>query len=271
MKDSEPFQFRLPNELAAGLAECHLPDGLTVCCVNPAEAAALHHEIFVERSWLAGDLSLDDGDTVVDVGANIGLSTLFFHRERTDIRLLSFEPARLPFAALTINVARNGVNAVCRPVALGAAAGLADFTYYPTVTAMSGLHADPKEDADITRLYMENCGFTPEDIAALVPERYLAETVTVEVSTLSEELRRAGVDRVDLLKIDVEKSELQVLDGLDRTSWDRVRRVAIEVHDSEGSLDGICDRLFTFGFRVHVDQEPLHRNLGLYTVTGVRE
>ena len=49
--------------------------------------------------------------------------------------------------------------------------------------------------------------------------RFAAERLPCELRTLSDALRRESIDRVDLIKIDVEKTELDVLAGIEDADW----------------------------------------------------
>ena len=66
-----------------------------------------------------------------------------------------------------------------------------------------------------------------------------AVPVEVELSTVSDQMRRFGIDRIALLKIDVERSELNVLKGIREDDWGRIDRIIAEVHDTHGRLDAI--------------------------------
>src|SRR5262249_51223186 len=48
-----------------------------------------------------------------------------------------------------------------------------------------------------------------------------------EVTTVSAEIRRLGVDRLDLLKIDVEGAEWDVLQGIEEPDWSRIGQLAV--------------------------------------------
>lgn len=249
---------------------CALPDGPDIFCIREEEAIVLYREIFENRCWLAGGIRLTPGGVVIDAGANIGLSTLFFHQECPDQTFLCYEPAPDPFLALQRNVDLHEIAATCRPVALGASKGAATMTYYPAVTAMSGLHADPRREAGLTRTFMKNSGFRDRLIDRLVPPEYEAVPIETQVRTLSDEVREAGIDRIDLLKIDVEKSELDLLAGIDRQTWEIVRQVALEVHDVDGSLTRVRACLASHGFDVQTRQDPLFRGTELYNLTALR-
>ena len=53
---------------------------------------------------------------------------------------------------------------------------------------------------------------------------------------------------IDLLKIDVEGSELLVLQGLDDLCWSRIRQLVAEVYDIDGRLRAFTDLLSARGF-----------------------
>jgi hypothetical protein len=95
---------------------------------------------------------------------------------------------------------------------------------------------------------------------------------TCQVRTLSDVIREYAVEAIDVLKIDVEGSEWDVLAGLERVLWPRVRQVVIEVHDVDGRVGCIERLLQAQGFATQVDQEDwaIHPLLGIYTVYARR-
>ena len=59
-----------------------------------------------------------------------------------------------------------------------------------------------------------------------------------------------GLQTVDLLKIDVERAELDVLRGVKAADWPSIQQVVMEVHDVGGQLDRVHSLLMdTAGFR----------------------
>lgn len=55
-----------------------LPNGLAVRCISRRDPPFLYREIYERRCYLQHGLTLPRGGTVIDVGANIGLASLFF-------------------------------------------------------------------------------------------------------------------------------------------------------------------------------------------------
>jgi 31-O-methyltransferase len=242
---------------AAALTRMRLPNGCGVLQVNQAETSLQYRDIVATRAYLAHALRLERGATVFDVGANIGISTLFFHWEAPDVRVFSFEPVPILFEALAANVASHGVDAVLFDCGLGRARGRTRLVYYPDVTVMSSAYADPEHDAAVTRAFLVNSGFGPEDVDDLMRDRHETETVECELRTVSDVINEHAVERVDLLKVNVEKAEADVLEGIEECHWPKVRQVTMQVHDVAGRARTMCRDLERRGFESHLDQDPL--------------
>lgn len=54
-----------------------------------------------------------------------------------------------------------------------------------------------------------------------------------------------GLKTVDLLKIDVERAEMAVLEGVSVEHWPKIRQLVMEVHDLDGSMDTVANLLET--------------------------
>src|SRR5438552_1437540 len=84
--------------------------------------------------------------------------------------------------------------------------------------------------------------------------------------SLSQVIAEQGVDRIDLLKIDVEKGELDVLAGIEEQDWDKIRQLMVGVYDVDGRADGISAMLRRRGYTVSFEQvsmlaETPYRNI----------
>jgi len=69
-----------------------LPDGSPVAHLHKNETDYIYNEIFVQQAYVRHGITIDDGDCVLDVGANIGMFTVFASRLARNLRLLAFEP-----------------------------------------------------------------------------------------------------------------------------------------------------------------------------------
>jgi len=130
--------------------------------------------------------------TIFDVGANVGRWSGEAARSVHGASVHAFEPHPGAFATLERNVGPLGVT--CHRLALGGEPGTATLHFDPALTVMSSLH-----ERDLTALGTR-----------------LAETVDVEVARLDDFCDHHGIDRIALLKIDVEGHEHGVLVGSQR-------------------------------------------------------
>ncbi len=247
-----------------------LPGGLEVAVLNPQEADYIYREVFEEESYLQHGVTLRDGDTVFDVGANIGLFSLFVHQRCPGAKVFAFEPVPPTFEQLRLNLEGQGVDARLFFCGLASRAGTAEVTFYPAWSGMSGMYADAEEDEEVARAYLRNQDESLlEHAAELLAGRFRAERYACALRTLSEVIAEEGVERIDLLKIDVEKSELEVLQGISDADWPKIKQAVLEVHDIEGRIEQITALLASHGFMVEVERGGLLAGTGLANLYAV--
>jgi FkbM family methyltransferase len=92
---------------------------------------------------------------------------------------------------------------------------------------MSGLHAAPQEDEAVTASYLVNLGARPDDAEFMLRGKFRTVIERCPLRRLSNLLREERIDRVALLKVDVEKSELEVLAGIDDEHWPHIDRAIV--------------------------------------------
>ena len=80
------------------------------------------------------------------------------------------------------------------------------------------------------------------------------------------------LERVNLLKIDVERAELAVLHGVSACDWPKIRQVVLEVHDLDGRLAEVKQLLARHaGVQLTaVEQDTNLRGSTLYNIYAVR-
>lgn len=247
-----------------------LPDGTSWHCPARADAMMIWREIFVSGSYREVARRVPPGGTVVDVGAHTGLATLYFARTIGHARILSFEPAAQIYQCLTRNIAQHASGATAYKYAVGSTDGARTFTYYPNAPSQSGLYPDSDADRMATLAYLASNGVTGEQAEYLSSGMHEPQPETVQVTTLSAVIAERALDVVDLLKIDVERAELDVLDGIADQDWPRIRSVVMEVFDDGTQLVRCVALLKSRGYSIDVDQSPWLANSGLFNVTARR-
>ena len=140
----------------------------------------------IPERQLIGPL-IKPGMVFVDIGANIGTYSLFVARQcRDDARIFSFEPHPRTFAKLTYNIRANGYSSI-EPINEG-------------VGSENG------------QLRLHSSGGTNIGTASILAEAVDSKhQVDIKVAPLRETLASRGVERVDLLKIDIEGFEDRAL------------------------------------------------------------
>jgi amino acid adenylation domain-containing protein/FkbM family methyltransferase len=239
-----------------------LPNGLTVAHYDGFQTNAVYKEVFVDNMYLRHGLELPDDSCVFDVGANIGLFSLLVHTRCERARIYAFEPIPPTFDLLATNAGLT--NGAIRPFCVGLSDrdGLAEFTFYPRLAALSGRF--PTGDENLMRSIVLHWlrssdarrfsdTMTEAAVDALVTEHLRSEQHTCRLRTLSQVIDETGVTRIDLLKIDAEKSEVDILMGIDERHWPLVRQVVMEVHNKE-LLDDVTRILRKHGFEPTIDK-----------------
>jgi amino acid adenylation domain-containing protein/non-ribosomal peptide synthase protein (TIGR01720 family)/FkbM family methyltransferase len=248
-----------------------LPNGLQIVELNQNETDVLYKEIFVEQTYLKHGVSLADGDCVFDVGANIGLFTLFVHQQCRNLKVYAFEPVPATFETLQTNVALYKLNAEVFNCGLSRQNGMTKVTSYPQMSSMSGFYADSLEDEQVTRAFLSNQDARLNPYAdELLEGRFRSETFDCQLRTLSDVIYEQHIETIDLLKVDAEKSELDILSGIREEDWKKIKQIVVEVHDIGGRLDEITAILNRYGYRYVVEQDTYLTSTGLYNIYAVQ-
>jgi FkbM family methyltransferase len=223
-----------------------LPNGWDVEEMSRSETDYLYREIVEQAVYFLPGLHLHDG-TVVDVGANIGLFSLYAYQNWPVERLIAVEAIPDVRDVLRRNV-RHISGVVVPDFAAGAVEEECLFAYYPKYSMMSGRYADPVEDFALVRQYAQKALGPNADadvithLDDLLGPRFEPEFRRVCTLPLATICQQAGVRSIDLLKIDVEGDELSVLDGLGDVT---VRNAVVEVDRRRSSPDAVRSALET--------------------------
>jgi FkbM family methyltransferase len=180
----------------------------------------MYQEIFLEQVYKADIKSRSP--FIVDCGANIGISVLYFKHKFPDSEIWAFEPNPRSFEMLKRNIESNKIrNVRLFNCALGQHNG--NITFY-----------QPTDDASVNGSIVE--GYSE------------SHAIQVEVVKLSELIEGR---KVDLLKIDVEGSEQQVITDLqDGNALNNVELIVLEYHQKVCQpLDRFLPQFDRFGFK----------------------
>ncbi|HEY0602462.1 MAG TPA: amino acid adenylation domain-containing protein [Herpetosiphonaceae bacterium] len=255
-----------------------LPNTMIVAQVNKNETEFLYNEIFAEQAYLRHGITLDANACVFDVGANVGIFSLFVGRHSPNATIYAFEPIPPVFEVLRTNAQLYDFKIVPLPYGLADSVKDATFTYYAHASTMSGRYVDADEERAVIRSLLltqeqERGDGARLDAALLdevIAERLTSERFTCRLTTISEMIRQHALTAIDLLKIDAQKSELDVLLGIAAEDWPRIRQIVLEVHDIDGRVAQVQALLERKGYSVVVEQETAMAGTPLYAVYARR-
>jgi len=180
---------------------------------------------------------LSAGDVFLDVGANIGIHSLFAAQVVDDV--YAIEPHPVNASHLLINSGRNSADVTVYSCALSD-----ESTYIGLSGPRGGLLADGSAALSHHDPPSKQGGGDPSNELFVRTERG------------DDLIDRQGLRLPTVIKIDVEGEEERVLDGLGETLRDdRCRVVYCEIHEDRADYDSIVATLEEAGFSVGVIDE----------------
>ena len=256
-----------------------LPNNLEIVHLNKYETEYVYKEIFVDKCYLRHGIKINDGDTVIDIGANIGLFTLFVNQFGKNIKVFSYEPSPEVYNLLKLNSEAYSSKTTTFNCGVSDSRKNAQFTFYKNSSVFSGFQADEDEDKEAILTVVRNMllevadrDSTEEYIAQLTRDRMESELINCQLISVADIIADNSIDKIDLLKIDAEKSELAILNGIGEKNWEKIKQIVIEIHDKTGNiLKEVQTILDEKGFSISIEEEKLLRQSGLYNIYAVRK
>lgn len=249
-----------------------LPNGMSMTYINTSEADALYEVIFSERRYSRYGLSINPGDCVFDVGGNMGMFTVFASQEADDVKIYTFEPNPTLSEVLRLNAQIYGSDVVLYDKGLSNTEKTAPFSFYREVSTFSGFYANPDEEAQNYRQLVTNLAdqYAIQLLDTVMAGRFKAENIQCQLTTISHVIREHSIDRIDYLKINVEKSELDVLVGIANEDWSKIQKIFVEVHETDGQTEQIKCMLKDQGFNVVMDQVDTFQHTNIFQLYATR-
>jgi FkbM family methyltransferase len=269
------------------LLETVLPNGMKIFYLQHDEVPMVYEQI---QEYFRNGIELHEGDTVFDVGANIGLFSLWVYQLcQKKVNLYAFEPIPAIFEVLQRNVQRFDPEKLkVFPCGLSRESKTMTFAYHPNATALSNAYPEDSKElsnqlkATILRNLKDAPPFIrwlrwlPPFLRSLLLDQkakkaFQIERVTCQLKTVSDIVREHDIERIDLLKVDVEKSELDVLLGIEEQDWSKIKQVVVEVHDLEHRVEKITALLKEQGLsEITLEQEPIFKGSNIFNLYALR-
>ena len=162
---------------------------------------------------------INNGDTVVDIGANVGAFANYAYYKGAD-KIYCFEPADTAFECLVRN---KPLGTETIKAAVGKTSGITKITL-------------PSQDDT-----MLGSSFISNGVSNYAP--------VITIDTLFQE---KVLNKIDFLKIDCEGAELDVMDGISDENLSKIKKIALEFHTNyltEEDSARIMTRMAEAGFQ----------------------
>lgn len=241
--------FRLSNIITNKINLCRL-------IINPGKERLLklknglgfyitHHldahvifEIFINRDYY---LKLDKVQTIFDVGAHVGIASIFLSINYPSALIYAFEPNKKSYQRLKKNLNYNKIENV--KVFNWAIAG--------KVAPKRTLYINPRSGMS-TMFERGDKGISVEKQALIT-------------KTLLGFMKARKIKSVDLIKMDCEGGEYEILLGLNSSAYRQIKAFVIEYHDSftKRTHQDLIDILRKNSYQVTVNKNLVDESIGI--------
>lgn len=197
---------------------------------NKVELNILLNEIFDKKIY---DIELATSTpTIFDVGAHIGLATIFFKQRYPLARITAFEPNPNTFPLLEENTYFNNIhNVTLHNVALG------------------------KQSSKRT-LYIDSSNGGGFSTASFLKDAWDGTQESLGIEVVTEPLSKYINSTIDLMKIDVEGSEQEIIEELEESGKIKnIKNIIIEFHPTKKQdIEKVKSILQKNGFEIEIKE-----------------
>ncbi|MFM8859646.1 MAG: FkbM family methyltransferase, partial [Methylocystis sp.] len=190
------------DQTISNYSRYQVSDNFIIFHKNISETKFLVQEIFIDNSYMKNGLSILDGDCVFDIGANIGIFSLFAFSSAKDVKLFCFEPVPEVFSILKSNVFLHGLNAELYNYAIGSGSSIIEMNYYPDATMLSGSTSE-NEVRNSVKSFLhndDNQSLSETSFQEIAEIKLKPKIIKVNVVTISYIIYKNNINRIDLLK-----------------------------------------------------------------------
>lgn len=264
-KEAKPFYF---------------PDGSLIYHQSDRQLAMLYTEIFEDGIYFKHGISIPENGLVLDVGSNVGGFCIDVNQRQPSASIIAFEPIPHIFSALKQNFEHRQIKGRILNYGVSNKKEKAVFNYYPEMSGLSGRFADKETIVNAVGSYIEfnkssksdsnlsedsnqivksfydtidESNGLSDEYKQYITSLYHTEEVECQLTTISDVIDDLDIKSIDLLKVDAEKSECLVLEGIRLEHWEMIHQLAVEV-DGDHNLSIILSLLKEKGYDVKVDE-----------------
>jgi len=209
---------------------------------DSTDLMALTHVWLIEE-YSKYDFKIKKTDTVIDVGAHIGLFSLYASQNCTKGKIYAFEPIKENYNILESNIELNNFSNI-----------------QPENCAIS-------ESTSKITLYQSN------DESGHSKFIQTDNPIEVTSKSLNDFFKENELKICNLLKLDCEGSEYEIIDSLEEKDFEIIEKMIIEYHLADSNpelLENLKNKLKLHSYEISI--EPLFKDIGfLYAKKIVKD
>ncbi len=202
-------------------------------------------EVFKEREYKAAEPTIVQAtDPIVDVGAHIGLFSLYVRALNADVKIVALEPEEANFELLQKNIKDNKLTKIKNlQIALGGRSETGNLVI--------------SSDSHNHRLEHAPASTTQE------AKQEKANTQIAQIHSLRDFLDQEKIKKVSLLKLDIEGGEYDIFSACMPADFARIKNIIMEYHNYGGfNYKEIENQLRENGFGVQIFPSKFDKKMG---------
>lgn len=184
---------------------------------------AIFHEIWIRKYYTPAGFTIKEDDVVVEIGAHIGIFSIFAAQLARNGKVYSFEPMPANYEMLQRNIILNKANNII-----------------PVNKAVSDKKGKKEFHLSSSEIY------TGEHSFFLRGDK-LMKTIEVETLSLENIVKDHNISEIDFLKMDCEGAEYEILFNVPDDILRRIKQISMECHDIDNTRNKFSLREFLKG------------------------
>lgn len=207
-------------------------DEISLNIVDVESSETMKHmieQVFNQDEYNIRKMDFEDGDVVIDIGANVGSVSLYIAKKYPNVKIYSYEAHPINYQNLIRNISHNNItNIVAHNLAVSHTDGdLVNITLSPNNTGSSSIFKSAKTDNEFLNFNIE----------------------TISLDTI---ISTNNIEKVKFLKIDCEGSEFDILENYKQVNSVEIVNMSVEIHTfmehkgkNVNSLVELCNKIST--------------------------
>jgi len=214
----------------------HLRNGINICFKFRNNEFCGIDDIWCNKVYTKYK-QIQDGDIVIDIGANIGAFSIFAVAAARNVKVLSYEPSPAPFKRFLKNIKMNNLEKNIFPFQLAVAKERGERTLFFDSKGSIGDTITPSQNNLIN---------------------YKNNPIIVKAITLKDIFEDNNLTHCDFLKMDCEGAEYEILFNTPPEYLQKIENIVVEYHKGSKEIIKILEDL-----KFLIQLEPWTKHQGL--------